>query len=133
MIDRLGQSFAYDAENRLTQVVSGTLTTTFTYDGDGALVKKVTAEGTTLYVGAHYEVQPRPVSPPPPPQPPSPLPKRAFLPLIFNNYLTIDGRPAQPVKYYLVGGQRIARRAGHLLLPHQLGSTVASSNGESTR
>jgi RHS repeat-associated protein len=83
-------------------------------------------------------VQPLPPSPPPTPQPPSGLPKRAWLPLIFNNYLTVDGRPAQLVKYYLVGGQRIASRAGSTgavtyYYHDHLGSTVASSAGESTR
>jgi RHS repeat-associated protein len=66
------------------------------------------------------------------------LPKRVWLPLIFNSYLTVDGRPAQLVKYYLVGGQRIASRAGSVgavtyYYHDQLGSTVASSGGESTR
>jgi len=138
LTNRPGQSFSYDAENRLTQVVSGTITTTFAYDGDGNLVKKVASEGTTLYVGAHYEVQPRPASPPPLPPPPSGLPRRIYLPLVFHNYLTVDGQPAQVVKYYLIGGQRIASRAGSagpVTYYHQdqLGSTVGSSGGESTR
>jgi RHS repeat-associated protein len=102
------------------------------------LVKKVAPEDTTLYVGSHYEVQPLPVSSPPPPQPPSALPKRAFLPLVFNNYLIVDGQPAQIVKYYLVGGQRIASRTGSAgpapyYYHDHLGSTVASSGGENTR
>ena len=45
---------AWDAENRLTVVtntVSGAVTT-FTYDGDGARVKKVDAAGTTAYAGS---------------------------------------------------------------------------------
>jgi RHS repeat-associated protein len=52
--------FSYDAENRLTQVVSdvvgSVLTTTLVYDGDGRRVKKVDESGTTVYVGEHYEV-----------------------------------------------------------------------------
>ncbi len=135
---RPGQTFGYDAENRLTQIVSGTITTTFTYDGDGNLVKKVAPEGTTLYVGAHYEVRPLPASPLPIPQPPPTLPKRIFLPLVANDALFVDGRPAQPVKYYLLNGQRIASRAGSAgtvtyYYHDHLGSTVASSSGESTR
>ncbi len=133
-------TLSYDAENRLTQVVSGTLTTTFTYDGDGNLVKKVTPAGTTLYVGPHFEIQPLPPSPPPTPQPtPTPRPgvvPRVRLPLLFNNYLSVDGQPAQIVKYYLVGGQRIASRPGStgaVTYYYHLGSTVASSGGESTR
>ena len=46
---------AWDAENRLTSV-TGNGTTTFTYDGDGARVKKVDATGTTAYVGAIEEI-----------------------------------------------------------------------------
>ena len=42
---------AWDVESRLTSV-TGNGTTTFTYDGDGARVKKVDAAGTTVYVGA---------------------------------------------------------------------------------
>jgi YD repeat-containing protein len=110
----------------------------YSYDADGARVRKETkTEGTTLYIGAHYEVRPLPTSPPPPP--PSSLPKRAWLPLIANNYLTVDGQPAQIVKYYLVGGQRSASRTGSpgpvtYYYHDQLGSTVASSSGgESTR
>jgi RHS repeat-associated protein len=137
---RPGQNLTYDAENRLTQVVSGTITTTFTYDGDGNLVKKVTSAGATLYVGAHYEVQPLPASPPPIPPPPLPLTltKRSFLPFVANTALFVDGQPAQPVKYYLVGGQRIASRTGSAgpvtyYYHDQLGSTVGSSGGEQTR
>jgi RHS repeat-associated protein/uncharacterized repeat protein (TIGR01451 family) len=56
----------YDAENRLSAVrkmngncTSGTVleTTTFIYDGDGNLVKKIKPDGSkTLYVGGIYEV-----------------------------------------------------------------------------
>jgi RHS repeat-associated protein len=101
-------------------------------------VKKVTAAGTTLYIGPHYEVQPQPATPPSPPQPPSPLPRRAFLPLIFNSGLIVDGHLMQPVKYYLIGGQRIASRTGSAgpvtyYYHDQLGSTVGSSANEATR
>ncbi len=49
---------AWDAENRLASVTNQTAgeVTAFTYDGDGALVKKVDAGGTTYYLGRHYEV-----------------------------------------------------------------------------
>lgn len=123
-------------------MTTGGQTATFICDGDSNLVKKVAPEGTTLYVGAHYEVQPLPASPPPTPQPtPTPRPgviPRLRLPLLLNNYLSVDGRPAQIVKYYLVNGQRIAGRAGSagtVTYYHhdQLGSTVGSSGGESTR
>jgi RHS repeat-associated protein len=83
-------------------------------------------------------VRPLPASPLPVPQPPPTLPKRIFLPLVTNNALTVDGQPAQVVKYYLVGGQRIASRTGSTgavtyYYHDQLGSTIASSGGESTR
>jgi len=51
-----GDVLSYDAENRLTSIVVGGTTTTFTYDGDGNRVKKVAGGTTTFYVGKHYEV-----------------------------------------------------------------------------
>jgi RHS repeat-associated protein/uncharacterized repeat protein (TIGR01451 family) len=55
-------SYTYDAENRLTQVVSDTgnslLTTTFVYDGDGNRVMRQTSDDqVTHYVGEHTEVR----------------------------------------------------------------------------
>jgi YD repeat-containing protein len=50
----------FDVENRLTQVTNLTVSQaiTFTYDGDGNLVKKEDISGTTtIYVGGHYEVK----------------------------------------------------------------------------
>ena len=55
-----GVSYTYDAENRLTQVISGANTTTFIYDGDGRRVKRIAPNGSeTLYVGEHFELQPK--------------------------------------------------------------------------
>jgi RHS repeat-associated protein len=55
-----GRTLAYDYDNRLTQVVSGTITTTMVYDGDGGRVKKIVAQGdvitTTVYIGKLFEV-----------------------------------------------------------------------------
>jgi YD repeat-containing protein len=52
-------TLTYNAENRLTQVVSGTLTASYVYDGDGNRVRSVITAGglvtETHYVGAHYE------------------------------------------------------------------------------
>ena len=47
-----------DAENRLTQVTGGK-TASYTYDGDGVLVKAVDSSNniTTVVVGPHYEVR----------------------------------------------------------------------------
>jgi RHS repeat-associated protein/uncharacterized repeat protein (TIGR01451 family) len=47
----------FDAENRLISVVVSGQTTSFVYDGDGNLVKKIKPDGSkTLYVGGIYEV-----------------------------------------------------------------------------
>jgi YD repeat-containing protein len=49
----------YDAENRLVSVtgVNGTtLSTTFTYNGDGQKVISVINGETILFVGGHYEL-----------------------------------------------------------------------------
>lgn len=47
----------FDAENRLISVVVSGQTTSFVYDGDGNLVKKIRPDGSkTLYVGGIYEV-----------------------------------------------------------------------------
>ncbi len=53
-------TYTYDAENRLTAVISdtgtGVLTSTFVYDGDGQLVKQITSSsGTTYHVGDYYQ------------------------------------------------------------------------------
>ena len=45
----------FDAENRLISVVVSGQTTSFVYDGDGNLVKKINPGGSkTLYVGGIY-------------------------------------------------------------------------------
>ena len=46
----------WDVENRLVEVISGTQHTQYFYDADGQRVKRITSQGTTLYVGADYEV-----------------------------------------------------------------------------
>jgi len=47
----------FDIENRLASVTVGGQTTTFVYDGDGNLVKKLKPDGTsTVYIGGLYEV-----------------------------------------------------------------------------
>ncbi|HNT78272.1 MAG TPA: RHS repeat-associated core domain-containing protein [Anaerolineae bacterium] len=45
----------WNQENRLQTVTVNGTTTTFTYDGDGVLVKKVVGSATTYYVGPHFE------------------------------------------------------------------------------
>ena len=44
------RSYSYDYANRLTQVVSGTLTTQYAYDGDGVRTSKTAGGDTTQYV-----------------------------------------------------------------------------------
>ncbi len=47
----------FDIENRLSSVTVNSQTTTFVYDGDGNLVKKLKPDGTsTVYIGGIYEV-----------------------------------------------------------------------------
>ena len=50
MLTRPGQTLSWDAENRLVQVVSATITTTMGYDGDGKRVTLADANGVTLFV-----------------------------------------------------------------------------------
>jgi RHS repeat-associated protein len=109
--------------------------------GKAWLLKKVAPQGTTLYIGAHFEVfVPADAPPPdPPPTPPPGLTPRMHLPLAMGGcgYL-IDGRVVPPVKYYLFNGKRIAVRQGcsgavTWFYHDHLGSTVATSAGESTR
>jgi len=48
----------FDAENRLISVTISGQSTTFVYDGDGNLVKKLKPDGTiTVYIGGVYEVE----------------------------------------------------------------------------
>ena len=48
-------NLTYDAENRLTGV-SGSVTASYVYDGDGNRVKETIAGVTRVFVGNHYEV-----------------------------------------------------------------------------
>ncbi|MEW5957158.1 MAG: PKD domain-containing protein, partial [Chloroflexota bacterium] len=56
----LAVNYRYDALNRQAYVISGTLSadsvSQAVYDGDGQRVKRITAEGTTVTIGRHYEV-----------------------------------------------------------------------------
>lgn len=88
----------------MTAAISGTVPSSYTYDGDRARVSKtITVSGVvtkTFYVGNHFE-------------------------------LTVSGGVTTTSKYYYFGGQRIAMKQGsgnytYLHLDH-LGSTNASS------
>lgn len=73
-------TLTYNAEGRLTGV-SGSLSATFTYDGDGQRVKQVIGGVTTYFVG-NYFAAPR-------------SPDRAhLLPLIWEGFLLIGGKLA---------------------------------------
>ncbi len=112
---RPGQTLTYDHENRLTRVVSGTLTTELANDGDGNLVKKVAPEGTTLYVGPHYEAFASANLPPPPPTPtPRPgLTRKFALPAVLGGCgCLVDGHLVPATKHDLFNGQRVALRQG---------------------
>ena len=51
-------NLSYDAENRLVQVKkNNSAIATYTYDADGRQVKSVVNSVTTLFVGAHYQVE----------------------------------------------------------------------------
>ncbi len=52
LLDDGVRSYSYDAANRLVAVISGTLTTTYTYDGDGHRLAKAQDGVTTTYVVA---------------------------------------------------------------------------------
>ena len=98
-----GDALTYDAENRLTQDVSGGVTTTYLYDGDGQRVRKTISAGGTLtntfYVGNYFEA-------------------------------TVVGGNTTTTKYYYFGAQRIAMMQGSTvtyLYGDHLGSTSATS------
>jgi RHS repeat-associated protein len=138
------RTMTYDAENRLSRVVSGTLTTAFTYDGDGNLMVRVAPDGTkTLYVSPAFEVTVATAAPPPPPMP-SPRPgRKVYLPWVSSSALScstlIEGHTIQISKHYLLGQQRIAQRDACngattvFFYNDLLGSTAATSAGEGTR
>ena len=67
-VDGVTYAQGWDHENRLARVSTGGVTTTFTYDANGALIKKEDPTvGTTYYVGPHYEVLVPAVTLPPAP------------------------------------------------------------------
>ncbi len=58
MLTRPGQTLTWDADNRLSSVTQGGVTTAFTYNGDGQRVKVTVGNVITAYVGSLYEVNP---------------------------------------------------------------------------
>ncbi|MFA6217601.1 MAG: RHS repeat-associated core domain-containing protein [Candidatus Omnitrophota bacterium] len=55
MVVGKNKALGYDVENRLIQVNELGIITSFAYDGDGGRVKKVSASGTTTYIGSLFE------------------------------------------------------------------------------
>jgi RHS repeat-associated protein len=98
MISRDGDTLTYDVENRLTQVIKGSTTTNFGYNGDGARVKRqVVGVGTTYYIGNYFEV---------------------YVP---------NGGSATFNKYYYFGAQRVAAKIAGTLFYFQ-GDHLGSSS-----
>jgi RHS repeat-associated protein len=56
LTDENGDTFTYNGDNQLVTRTNGGVTTTYTYDGKGTLVKKSSTDGTwTVYIGGVYE------------------------------------------------------------------------------
>ncbi len=55
MLVRGSQRLGYDAENRLSYVVTPTTATTFGYDANGARLWKQSTNGLQVWVGGTYE------------------------------------------------------------------------------
>lgn len=55
MISDGQRTIDYDTDNMPVSVTNDGVTTTFTYDGAGARVKKITSTGTIIYIGKLYE------------------------------------------------------------------------------
>ena len=106
MTDRDGQTLTWDAENRPTEVVSGTTTIRYTYDGEGTQVKQEVVGGeTTVYAGPHFEVE-------------------------------ISGTQVISTSYYYALGQAIAMRRGdqvYYLHGDHLGGTHVVSDEDGAR
>ena len=50
-----GRSYTWDHENRPTQIISGTVTENYTYDGDGERISRASGGVTTIYLGGLWE------------------------------------------------------------------------------
>jgi len=91
-------TYSYDPENRMTQVVTPTLTAKFYYDGDGQLIKKVVGSKTIVYIGGYFE------------------------------YTEDNGTATGTQKYYHFGSQRVAMQANDdpvkYMFTDQVGSTT---------
>jgi len=61
MVVGKNKTLSYDTENRLLEVNQGGIITSFTYDGDGGLVRKSTVNGqqtdATNYIGSLFEIR----------------------------------------------------------------------------
>lgn len=132
--------------------ITGVISASFGYDGDGRLVKRLlgvntVVSGTTVYAGPHFEAYYAGNVPPPPPTPnPTPNPTlthRSCLPLVVNKVTTTPMCTGSLLvtKYYLLGEARIAQRDGcsglvSYLYRDHLGSalrTSTSTDDDTTR
>jgi hypothetical protein len=133
MLTRPGQTLTWDADNRLSRVVSGTVTTTLAYDGDGERVLLAQPAGVTLFVGPGYEVF-IPASTTTGTITPTVYPTmtyRLYFPLVLGCDYQLAGRQVRATKYIFANGQRVAMRVGCSGMPTYLyqdllGSTVTA-------
>lgn len=107
-MDRSGTfTQTWDAENRLTAVISQSARSTYFYGPDGELVKRATNEGSTLYINAQQEIFVSANLTPSVP-PPTNLRRKQYLP----NLAAANPNSADLTTYYRLGSQTIAIKQG---------------------
>jgi len=129
VVDSVTYTQSWDHENRLVSVSTGGVTTTFTYDASGALVKKEDPTvATTYYVGAHNEVLVSAVFPPPAPTDLEACRESGSPPNVCN-YLSwtgssgVTGSPAVSFNVYRNSTSPVPIDAGH-----RIGSGLTETN-----
>ncbi|MCL4506710.1 MAG: hypothetical protein M1434_11110 [Chloroflexi bacterium] len=118
----------WDSDNRLASVTKGSQTTSYFYDADGALVRKVEPRGMTVYAGADYEVFSATVV-------------TTGIPITFTRVHTLylpmafgappAGACQSTCQYYQFNGARVAVRTGgsvYWLHDDHLGSASATTD-----
>lgn len=140
MLTRPGQTLTWDADNRLSRVVSGTVTTTLAYDGDGERVLLAQPAGVTLFVSPGYEVFVPATSQT------STITAtvyatqtyKVYFPLVMGCDYQLAGRQVRATKNIFANGQRVAMQVGcsgtpTYLYQDHLGGTAAVDGGQSQR
>ena len=110
----VAQTLAWYVENRLAQAVSGTITTTMGYDGDGKRVTLPDPNGVTLFVSPLCEVF-VPVTATMPTITSTVYPTQTYtarLPVVGGSWHGVDGALGEVTKYYFADGKCIAMREG---------------------